>query len=74
MAKPKEEIISLNSDILAALSIEELEDRLELQIVGVLEVTQFLSTCTTCDTCNACNTCDGCNTSQSPPPILIDSN
>jgi hypothetical protein len=67
MAKPKEEIVSLNNDILAALSIEELEDRLELQIVGVLELTQFLDC--GCDTCATCNTCYSCNTNVNPIPI-----
>jgi len=37
MAKDKLEIVPLNSGILNGISLEELEDRLEMQMLGLLD-------------------------------------
>ena len=67
MGKPTNQLMSLNSEILAGLTIEELEDRLELQVIGLLEVLSVYA-----DTCNTCNTCNTSNTGGVDPVLPPD--
>lgn len=47
MANDKNQIVPINSNILTGISVDELEDRLEMQLLGLLDVISLASAETT---------------------------